>query len=68
MLLNGVGITKKFKCAQMRYKGKETEDMTQAVTSLKDTMMKLFLKQQKEHDGGVVFDVSGRSIAQDSYS
>ena len=68
MLLNGVGITKKFKRAQMRYKGKETEDMTQAATSLKDTMMKLLLKQQKEHDGGVVFDVSGRSIAQDSYS
>ena len=45
MLLNGVGITKKFKRAQMWYKGKETEDMTQAATSLKDTMMKLFLKQ-----------------------
>ena len=68
MLLNGVGITKKFKRAQMRYKGKETEDMTQAATSLKDTMMKLFLKQQKEHDGGVVVDVIGRFIAQDSYS
>ena len=68
MLLNGVGITKKFKRAQMRYKGKETEDMTQAATSLKDTMMKLFLKQQKEHDEGVVVDVSGRFIAQDSYS
>ena len=68
MLLNDVGITKKFKRAQMRYKGKEAEDMTQAATSLKDTMMKLFLKQQKEHDGAVVVDVSGRFIAQDSYS
>ena len=68
MLLNDVGITKKFKRAQMRYKGKETKDMTQAAPSLKDTMMKLFLKQQKEHDGGVVVDVSGRFIAQDSYS
>ena len=68
MLLNGVGITKKFKRAQMWYKGKETEDMTQVATSLKDTMMKLFLKQQKEHDEGVVVDVSGSFIAQDSYS
>ena len=68
MLLNGVGITKKFKHAQMWYKGKETEDMTQAANSLKDTIMKLFLKQHKEHDEGVVVDVSGRFIAQDSYS
>ena len=45
MLLNDVSITKQFKRAQMRYKGKEAEDMTQAATSLKDTMMKLFLKQ-----------------------
>ena len=68
MLLNGVGITKKFKRAQMWYKGKETEDMTQAATSLKDTLMKLFLKQQKEHYGGVVVDVIGRFITQDSCS
>ena len=68
MLLNGVGITKKFKRAQIRYKDKETEDMTQAATSLKNTMMKLFLKQQKENDGVVVVDVIGRFITQDSYS